>query len=223
MNVSEHEKLYIAREIVLSWVAGNVITLMLVVLRAIHIAPGVTDILLRPGLYFARAVHGKSVLNSVVLALGDGAIYGLLPFVVTHLWSRRRRPLSRTPERKDRRRGSRVALATPVFVYGWLADEPFSENTETLNVSANGGLIPLSGMAIPSQELILTNLQTNEDLTCRVVRSTRVEDGKILVGLDFLQASPNFWQIDFVSKSPRTYFQILGSRSSSLVLYSIRK
>jgi hypothetical protein len=199
VNVSEHEKLYIAREIVLSWVAGNVITLMLVVLRAIHIAPGVTDILLRPGLYLARAVHGKSVLSTVVLALGDGVIYGLLPFVVMHLQSRRRRPLSRTQERKDRRRSSRVALATPVFVYGWLADEPFAENTETLNVSAVGGLIQLSAKVIPSQELIITNLQTNEDLPCRVARSIGTDDGKTLAGLDFLLASPNFWQIDFVS------------------------
>ena len=74
MNVSEHEKLYLAREILLSWVAGIVITLLLAVLRAIHIAPGVTDILLRPGLYLGRAVNGKSVLNTVVLALGDGAL-----------------------------------------------------------------------------------------------------------------------------------------------------
>ena len=203
MNVSEHEKLYLAREILLSWVAGIVITLLLAVLRAIHIAPGVTDILLRPGLYLSRAVNGKSVLNTVVLALGDGALYGLLPFVVTHLRSRRRRRLSRTPERKDRRRSSRVALATPVFVYGWLADEPFAENTETLNVSAVGGLIQLSAKVIPSQELIITNLQTNEDLACRVARSIGTENGKTLAGLDFLQASPNFWQIDFVSNQPR--------------------
>ena len=202
MNVSEHEKLYLAREILLSWVAGIVITLLLAVLRAIHIAPGVTDILLRPGLYLGRAVNGKSVLNTVVLALGDGALYGLLPFVVTHLRSRRRRRLSRTPERKDRRRSSRVALATPVFVYGWLADEPFAENTETLNVSAVGGLIQLSAKVIPSQELIITNLQTNEDLACRVARSIGTENGKTLAGLDFLQASPNFWQIDFVSNQP---------------------
>jgi hypothetical protein len=203
VNVSEHEKLYLAREILLSWVAGIVITLLLAVLRAIHIAPGVTDILLRPGLYLGRAVNGKSVLNTVVLALGDGALYGLLPFVVTHLRSRRRRRLSRTPERKDRRRSSRVALATPVFVYGWLADEPFAENTETLNVSAVGGLIQLSAKVIPSQELIITNLQTNEDLACRVARSIGTENGKTLAGLDFLQASPNFWQIDFVSNQPR--------------------
>jgi hypothetical protein len=203
VNVSEHEKLYLAREILLSWVAGIVIALLLAVLRAIHIAPGVTDILLRPGLYLGRAVNGKSVLNTVVLALGDGALYGLLPFVVTHLRSRRRRRLSRTPERKDRRRSSRVALATPVFVYGWLADEPFAENTETLNVSAVGGLIQLSAKVIPSQELIITNLQTNEDLACRVARSIGTENGKTLAGLDFLQASPNFWQIDFVSNQPR--------------------
>jgi hypothetical protein len=204
VNVSEHEKLYIAREILLSWVAGIVITLLLAVLRAIHIAPGVTDILLRPGLHLGRAVHGKSVLNTLVLALGDGAIYGLLPFVVTHLRSRRRRRLSRTPERKDRRRSSRVALATPVFVYGWLADEPFAENTETLNVSAVGGLIQLSAKVIPSQELIITNLQTNEDLACRVARSIENGNGKTLAGLDFLLASPNFWQIDFVSNQPRS-------------------
>ena len=202
MNVSEHEKLHIAREILLSWVGGIVITLLLAVLQAIHIAPRVTDILLRPGLYLARAVHSTSVLNTVVLALGDGVIYGLLLFVV--MQSRRRRPLSRTPEQKDRRRSSRVALATPVFVYGWLADEPFAENTETLNVSAAGGLIQLSAKVIPSQELIITNLQTNEDLACRVARSIGTENGKTLAGLDFLLASPSFWQIDFVSNQQRS-------------------
>jgi hypothetical protein len=131
------------------------------------------------------------------------AITSLL-VVVIHLWSRRRRPVSRPPERMDRRRSFRVALATPIFVYGWLAEEPFSENTKTMNVSAVGGLIQLSANVTPSQELILTNLQTNEDLPCRVARSIRAGDGKTLAGLDFLQASPNFWQIDFVSNSPRS-------------------
>jgi hypothetical protein len=126
---------------------------------------------------------------------------GLLT-VTVRLWLRRHRPLIRTPEQKDRRRGYRVALATPVFVYGWIVDEPFSENTETLNVSAVGGLIPLSAIVIPSQELILTNLQTNEDLPCRVARSVKAEDGKILAGLEFLKRAPNFWQIDFVSVPP---------------------
>jgi hypothetical protein len=101
-----------------------------------------------------------------------------------------------------------------------LSNEPFAENTETLNVSADGGLIPLSGTVMPSQELILTNLQTNEDLTCRVARSTRTEDGRILVGLDFRQASPNFWQIDFVSVAPHPDILSTGSHSESVLSYS---
>ena len=155
--------------------------------------------------------------------LVTGLAVALLLVAAIRWWSRRRQPLSRTPERKDRRRSYRVALAAPVFVYGWLADEPFSENTETLNVSATGGLISLSGTVIPAQELILTNLQTNEDLTCRVARSTGAEDGKILVGLDFLQASPKFWQIDFVSNLPRTEILTVRLHSTRLVLYSIWK
>jgi hypothetical protein len=141
------------------------------------------------------------------MSLVAGIAITLLLVVAIRLRSRRRRPHSRTPERNERRRGSRVALATSVFVYGWLADEPFSENTETLNVSAVGGLIQLSAKVIPSQELILTNLQTNEDLPCRVARSIRAGDGKTLAGLDFLQASPNFWQIDFVPNSPRSFIE----------------
>jgi hypothetical protein len=157
------------------------------------------------------------------MPLVTGVAVALLLVAAIRWWSRRCQPFSRSLERKDRRRSYRVALATPVFVYGWLANEPFSENTETLNVSANGSLIPLSGTVIPSQELILTNLQTNEDLTCRVARSTRAKDGTILVGLDFLQASPNFWQIDFVSNLQRSQILTWGSNSSSLPLYSIRK
>jgi hypothetical protein len=202
VSASEQETLHIARDIVLSLVAGVMITLVLAVLRAVHLAPVVTDILLRPGLYLVREERGRGIFSMVVLALSDGVIYGLLLFIVMHLRSRRRRPLRYTPGRGDRRCGCRVALATPVCVYGWLADEPFSENTETLNVSVIGGLIPLYAKVIPSQELILTNLKTNEDLPCRVARSIRTEGGKTLAGLTFLQVSPSFWQIEFVSDSP---------------------
>jgi hypothetical protein len=131
-------------------------------------------------------------------------------------WLRRRSRRSRTVEPADRRRSYRVALATPVSVYGWIDDQPFSESTETLNVSVGGGLIPLSVSVRPSQELILTNLHTDEDLTCRVTRSTRAPDGKILVGLDFMQGSPNFWQIDFIPNVKRRGTLTVGLRFSSL-------
>ena len=201
MSASEHAKLCIAREIVFSLVVGVAITLLLAVLRAVPIAPAVTDLLLRPGLYLARALPNLGIFSIVLLASGDAFLYGLLTFVVMRLRLPRPVLLSLTAGPGERRRESRVQLTTPVFVYGWQADEPFSENTETVNVSASGVLLPLSAKVTPSQELILTNLQTNEDLPCRVCRSIRTEDGKTLAGLSFEQTSPTFWQINFVPGS----------------------
>lgn len=133
-----------------------------------------------------------------------GVLVAFLLLAAIRGWCRGHQPFSDTMIWKDRRRSHRIALTTPVFVYGWLADEPFSESTETLNVSGNGGLIRLPGEVIPSQELILTNLQTSEDMTCRVARTARTKDGAILAGLHFRRASPTFWQIDFVSSSRST-------------------
>jgi hypothetical protein len=113
-----------------------------------------------------------------------------------HRWLR-----SRALQRGESRRGCRVALSAPVFVYGWLPDGPFSKNTETVNASAAGGLIALSAEVTPSQELVVTNLRTDEDQHCRVVRLMTAEDGRTLAGFEFLQDSPHFWQIDFVSGS----------------------
>jgi hypothetical protein len=125
------------------------------------------------------------------------AVSSLLLTAISWWWSRGQ-PLSDTVMWKDRRQSHRVALITPVSVYGWQADEPFFESAETLDVSRSGGLIRLSGTVTPSQEVILTNLQTDEDLLCRVARIAQTNDGSILVGLHFPQASPTFWQIGFV-------------------------
>jgi hypothetical protein len=184
--------------------AGVTITILLAMLRVAHIAPGVTEILLRPASYLLAGAYGNRIPDRVPFALCDAVVYGLLSFVVMHLWSGRGRLARPGPAREDRRRGFRAELTTPVFVYGWLADEPFSEDTETLNVSEIGGLIPLSAKVVPSQELILTNLRTDKDMPCRIARSTTREDGKTLAALAFLEASPSFWQVEFVSKTPRS-------------------
>jgi hypothetical protein len=111
-------------------------------------------------------------------------------------WMRRLRIV---PEPRERRRAHRVLLATPVFVYGWLRGEPFSEMTDTLNVSAIGGALILSANAIPEQTLIVTNEQSNGELACRVTRAARTQDGRTVIGFEFLHVSPTFWQVDFVS------------------------
>ena len=132
-----------------------------------------------------------------------GIAIALLIVIQLRFW--RREPASHTVGHEDRRRNGRVALATPVGVYGWLTDEPFTESTETVNVSAGSGLITLAAPVTPSQELILTNLQTNEDVRCRVARTTRGADGKTLAGLHFVEAAPSFWQVDFVATAAHSW------------------
>jgi hypothetical protein len=94
----------------------------------------------------------------------------------------------------DQRRAQRLPIFLPVQVYGKLDGVPFSENTETINVSACGGLVPISAGVVRAQKLILTNLQTDQDLTCRVARLIRTERGQVLAGLEFLQSAPGFWR-----------------------------
>jgi hypothetical protein len=203
MEASGHRGLRLACEIVWSLDTGITITILLGILRAAQIAPGVTGGLLRLSFYLVRTAYGTRIPSSSALAFSDAAILGLVVFIGMHLWlSRRRRGFGGVGA--DRRRGSRVALDAPVFVYGWLEDEPFSENTETLNVGELGGLIPLSVKVVPSQELVLTNLQTEQDMRCRVARAMTGEDGKTLAGFTFLQASPSFWQIEFLTKARRS-------------------
>lgn len=94
----------------------------------------------------------------------------------------------------DQRRAQRLPISMPVLVYGRLGEEPFFEPTETINVSARGGLIPIAASVAREQELILTNLQTEEDLLCRVARLIRSERGQMLAGLEFIQSAPSFWR-----------------------------
>jgi hypothetical protein len=93
----------------------------------------------------------------------------------------------------EQRRGPRLPAAMPVLLYGRLGDEPFQEHTETIDVSRHGGLVPISAEVTCTQKLLLTNLQTNEELACRVARIARTQQGKTLAGLEFLQPAPRFW------------------------------
>jgi hypothetical protein len=99
----------------------------------------------------------------------------------------------------EKRRSQRVPASLPVFIYGRAQGQPFSEQTETANISAQGGLVALSIELSRPQTLLVTNLQTNEDLACRVARLGKTAEGKTLVGVEFLRPSPNFWSIEFKS------------------------
>jgi len=99
----------------------------------------------------------------------------------------------------EKRRSERVPAAMPVFIYGRVRGETFSEYAETSDISAQGGAVILSAEIERSQPILITNLRTNEDLACRVARLAITQKGSILVGFEFLRPSPRFWSIDFSS------------------------
>ena len=72
-----------------------------------------------------------------------------------------------------------------------------SEETRTLIVNAHGALIQLALTVEVGQLLGIKNLQTMEQLVCRVVHLGAEQLGKREVGIEYENPSPRFWRITF--------------------------
>jgi hypothetical protein len=72
-----------------------------------------------------------------------------------------------------------------------------SEETHTLIVNAHGALIQLALTVEIGQLLGIKNMQTMEELVCRVVNLGLDQPGKREVGVEFELPSPRFWRIAF--------------------------
>jgi hypothetical protein len=96
------------------------------------------------------------------------------------------------------RRSQRVCLRLPIVV---LREGPgtnvASEETHTLIVNAHGALIHLALTVEIGQLLGIKNIQTMEELVCRVVNLGPDQSGKREVGIEFEHPSPRFWRIAF--------------------------
>jgi hypothetical protein len=96
------------------------------------------------------------------------------------------------------RRSQRVCLRLPIVV---LREGPgtnvASEETHTLIVNAHGALIHLALTVEIGQLLGIKNVQTMEELVCRVVNLGPDQAGKREVGIEFELPSPRFWRIAF--------------------------
>ncbi len=202
MAASEADRFRVAGEMVLSMITGSSITLVLAMMRAGGFFSDIADTLLRPGAYVAAKL-GVTGSGGILLAvIADGIFYGSVPFLIVCIRAARRRKPEPSVQKFEplieRRRAARLPLKMPVFVYGRYSDdngnEPFSEVSETLNVSAVGGLIPLAARVTPAQRLILFNVESDAELPCRVARTLRTATGETMIGVEFAQPSAQFWQ-----------------------------
>jgi len=97
----------------------------------------------------------------------------------------------------ERRRSHRVYISMPVLVRGKHAGQSFEEQTQTISVSAHGGLIRMATKVIRGQAISIVNAKTAEELPCTVTSLGQKENGKTEVGVEFTEASPLFWRIAF--------------------------
>lgn len=101
----------------------------------------------------------------------------------------------------DRRRSKRRPMDISVYVYGHgPGKETFHEEAHTLNVNADGALLLLSVPVQRGQLLLLTNLQTEKDMDCRVVYLGTRHSRTVEAGIVFSRHNPDFWQIHLPSK-----------------------
>jgi hypothetical protein len=97
-----------------------------------------------------------------------------------------------------RRRSMRVLLSLPILVSGKSINGlDFKEDAKTLIVNAHGALISLSTEIAADQQVTVTNNSTQQSLECRVVYVGTGQAENTQMGIEFLQPSPSFWQIDF--------------------------
>jgi hypothetical protein len=101
-------------------------------------------------------------------------------------------------DESSRRRSMRVLLSVPIRVTGrTTGNEDFDEQTRTLVVNAHGALISVQASVALDQIITVSSKLTSQARECRVVHVGTPLAGRAQLGIEFVQPSPSFWQIDF--------------------------
>lgn len=117
---------------------------------------------------------------------------------------------------RERRRTLRVALALPVIVHGENdMGEKFCVRATTRSVNKQGALLAMDEMVVPGQSLLIVNENTNRSAETRVAHVKRERDGKLYVGLEFVNPDNNFWMMTFPIPGARPLRRASGSKSTA--------
>src|SRR5215471_21447880 len=101
-----------------------------------------------------------------------------------------------------------VALETAVVATGarpgdaTAKRELFAEETQTVLVFERGAVIRLSAAVADGQLLFLTNQKSGKEVVTQVVRKRSFRPTSCYVDLEFTEASPGFWGIEFPKSAP---------------------
>ena len=96
----------------------------------------------------------------------------------------------------EKRRSERLKLNVPVIVMTETLEHiKVQEVTHTIVVNAHGGLLKLKMEVLVGQPIILTNLQTNHEQRCRVVRVEQLPAEEFGIAFEFEKRAPEFWSV----------------------------
>jgi hypothetical protein len=108
----------------------------------------------------------------------------------------------------NQRRSQRILLSVPVQVSGRNANGAlFSEETTTLIVNAQGGLIALKQEVAVGQTISVKHETTLQEISSAVMNIEAGTDGVREIGIEFVRPDTKFWRvtfppIDWTSRSP---------------------
>jgi len=95
---------------------------------------------------------------------------------------------------QERRRSPRRLLDVPLIVSGATAEnQPFTEETFTISVSAHGALVLLAARVALGQTVVLIKPETRQEQQGRVSRLGAPYGGLAQVAVEFAQPVPEFW------------------------------
>ncbi len=122
-------------------------------------------------------------------------------------------PLAQPSKPAGHLRSDAVSLEIPVKIHGSRVievsrgvtprTEPFEEQTSTMIVFPQGGVLRVSTVVSVGQMLILTNLKSRQDAICRVVKvRTQASGSAGYVEIEFTQPQPGYWGVYFSTDAP---------------------
>jgi protein TonB len=107
----------------------------------------------------------------------------------------------------NRLRADAVSLDVPVRVHGSRVTEvvrgttphtePFEEEASTMIVFPHGGVVRMATVVNVGQMLVLTNLRTNQDAICRVVKVRAYSNTQAYVEVEFTHRQVGYWGVHF--------------------------
>ena len=83
--------------------------------------------------------------------------------------------------------------------------EPFEEQTNTMIVFPQGGVLRMTTPVSAGQMMVLTNLKTRQDAICRVVKVRANSGQQSYVEVEFTSRQPGYWGVNFPSDGPSSF------------------